>query len=87
MERDGFDITTHSEPCPADYMADLEDDGLTEAQRLQLVEALFQIMKSFVLMGYGMEPVNKLIEEFQNCANTRADLLEFEDDDESDGHD
>ncbi|GAB4575909.1 MAG: hypothetical protein Tsb008_18060 [Rhodothalassiaceae bacterium] len=71
---------------PSD-MADLEDDGLTEAQRLQLVEVLFQIMKSFVLMGYGMEPVNKLIEDFQNCANAEANLLEFEDDDESNGHD
>lgn len=87
MEREGLDIITHGEPRPADYVADIEDASLTEAQRLQLVEVLFEIMKSFVLMGYGMEPVNKLIEEFQNRANSRADLLEFEDDDESDGHD
>ncbi len=78
MERDGFDTATEKEPIPADYLADFDDDGLTEAQKLELVEVLFQIMKSFVQLGYGMEPVNKLIAEFQKCATSSVDLLEYD---------
>lgn len=83
MERDDLRISAGKEPLPSDYLNEIDDDGLTESQKQELVEILFQIMKSFVLLGYGMEPVNKLIEEFQNCANAPADLLEFEDDNES----
>jgi len=70
----------------ADYLNDFDDDcDLTDSQKQELVSVLFEIMKSFVQLGYGMEPVNKLIEEFQNCANTPADLLELDDNNESDG--
>tara|TARA_R110000851_G_scaffold131137_1_gene264893 strand:+ start:164 stop:442 length:279 start_codon:yes stop_codon:yes gene_type:complete len=83
MERDDLGISAGKEPLPSDYLSEIDDEGLTESQKQELVEILFQIMKSFVLLGYGMEPVNKLIEEFQNCANAPADLLELEDDNES----
>ncbi|APG63109.1 hypothetical protein LPB140_10305 [Sphingorhabdus lutea] len=76
MERDGIDTSTDREPLPADYLSEFDEDGLTEAQKLELIEVLFQIMKSFVQLGYGMEPVNKLIAEFQKCATSPADLLE-----------
>ena len=69
MERDGIDFPAKREPMPADYIKDLDNaDGLTEEQRLELLNILFDIMKSFVLMGYGMEPVNKLIESFEISA-------------------
>jgi|GEM_PF-2868794 len=83
MEREDLGISAGKEPLPSDYLNEIDDDGLTELQKQELVEILFQIMKSFVLLGYGMEPVNKLIEEFQNCANAPADLLELQDDNES----
>lgn len=87
MERDGFEISGNEEPVPADYIGEFDDDdGLTYEQRLELLEVLFQIMKSFVQMGYGMEPVNKLIEAFENCARDSRDLIEFHDDDNEDAH-
>ena len=77
MDRDGFDIATDGEPLPSDYLPYLEDDdSLTEAQRLELLETLFNIMKSFVMMGYGMEPVDKLVAAFQEAHENEIDLLE-----------
>ena len=52
MERDGFEISADREPLPADYLEELDfEDRLTEEQRLELLGILFEIMKSFVLMG------------------------------------
>ena len=87
MDREGFDLSSHKEPVPADYLQEFGDGSeLSEAQQLELLGVLFEIMKSFVLMGYGMEPVNKLIETFESCASDTPDLIEF-DNDESDGSD
>lgn len=85
MEREGFDLSDKTEPIPADYLDEFDDsDGLTEAQRLALLGVLFDIMKNFVLMGYGMEPVNKLIESFENCARDTAHLVELPDEQSED---
>ncbi len=71
---------------PADYIDDLDNaDGFTEEQRLELLSILFDIMKSFVLMGYGMEPVNKLIESFEISARGEPPMIECEDDKNGDG--
>ena len=85
MERDGFDLSADREPLPADYLHDLDETAdLTEAQRMELLSILFDIMKSFVLMGYGMEPVNRLLETFELSARDNVPVIEF-DDDENDG--
>ena len=82
MDRDGLDIS--GEPLPSDCLPYLEDDdSLTEAQRLELLETLFNIMKSFVMMGYGMEPVDKLVAAFQEAHENEIDLLESQDDGKS----
>ncbi|MEL7197901.1 MAG: hypothetical protein AAGL10_06265 [Pseudomonadota bacterium] len=86
MERDGFDISADREPLPADYIHDLDDaDGLTEAQQLELLGILFDMMKSFVLMGYGMEPVNRLLETFEFSARGNDPVIECEHDKKNDG--
>ena len=86
MERDGFEITAGREPLPADYLDDLNcEDGLTEEQRLELLNILFDIMKSFVLMGYGMEPVNKLVDSFEISARGEDPVIECEHDENGEG--
>ena len=42
-------------------------------------------MKSFVLMGYGMEPVNKLIESFEISAREEPPMVDFEDEENGGG--
>lgn len=86
MERDGIEISADREPLPADYLEELDcEDGLTEEQRLELLGILFEIMKSFVLMGYGMEPVNKLIESFEISARGKDPVVEFEHEENGEG--
>ena len=86
MERDGINFPAKREPVPADYIEDLDNaDGLTEEQRLELLTILFDIMKSFVLMGYGMEPVNKLIESFEISARGKPPMVDFKDEENGDG--
>ena len=80
MERDGFEISARGKPAPADYLNNFEDDDLSEEEKLELVSVLFEIMKSFVQLGYGLEPVNRLIAEFQKSVDADVDLLECKDD-------
>ena len=68
--------SSKAEPCASDYLEMLDDEQLTDEQALQVLETLFDIMQSFVRLGYGMEPVSKLIEEFQIRASAPADLIE-----------
>jgi len=72
-----------SEPRPADYLGTLDGVDLNEAQELELLNVLFDIMRSFVLMGYGMEPVNKLVDAFECYARESADLVDSKHDDET----
>lgn len=79
MDGDDFNKAAKAQLCASDYMDMLDDDSLTDDEAMELLETLFDIMKSFVLMGYGIEPVNKLIEEFQMCASEPTNLLEYDD--------
>ena len=80
MDNDDFNNAakgrSKAEPCAADYLDMLDDEELTDEQAQQVLETLFDIMQSFVRLGYGMEPVSKLIEEFQFRASAPADLIE-----------
>ena len=84
MDGDDFNKAAKNgvQPCASDYMDMLDDDNLTDEEAMELLETLFDIMKSFVLLGYGMEPVHKLIEEFQMCASEPTNLLEYDDHEE-----
>jgi len=66
-------------PKPSDYLDELDGEDLTEAQKIELLETLFNIMKSFVEIGYGMEPVNKLIADFEKCASESPNVIECKD--------
>jgi len=63
-------------PKPSDYLDELENEDLTDAQKMELLETLFNIMKAFVDIGYGMEPVNKLISDFEKCAAESPNVIE-----------
>jgi len=66
-------------PKPSDYLDELDSEDLTEAQKMELLETLFNIMKAFVDIGYGMEPVNKLISDFEKCAAESPKMIELKD--------
>ncbi len=70
--------TAIKSPRPSDYMHMLEGEDLTDEQKLEFLETLFKIMQAFVEMGFSSEPVNKLIEDFENCASESADLISSE---------
>ena len=78
------DITAYSEaPKPSDYISDLKvEDGfedITDAQALEYLQVLFDIMNGFVGIGYGLEPVQKLIKDFENSANQTRILVSSKD--------
>lgn len=69
-------------PQAQDYLADMtgEDYGsLSQAEKIELLESLFVIMKSFVNLGYGLDPVNKLIGEFQTSSEQPVAVIDYED--------
>ena len=80
MDDDDFNKAAKNgaQPYASDYM-DMLDDDLSEEQKLELLETLFEFMKSFVLMGYGKEAVHKLVEEFEYHAHAPRDMLECDD--------
>ena len=74
MDHEPLNAPKTNAPKPSDYLRDLASEALSESQKLELLETLFHIMKAFVDVGYGMEPVNKLIEDFEKCA-AESDIL------------
>jgi hypothetical protein len=79
--------TSSPAPQPSDYLDGLDGDDLTDEQKQELLETLFNIMKSFVMMGHGIEPVNRLIAEFQIRADQPHDLLDCDDNRKDHEHD
>ncbi len=79
MDRETINAPKINAPKPSDYLEDLAYEALSESQKLELLETLFQIMKAFVDVGYGMEPVNKLIADFEKCASESAVLVKYQD--------
>jgi len=78
MEQNDFNKAARNEPQASDYLDMLDNAELTDEQANELLDVLFEIMKSFVLMGYGMEPVNKLLEGFEKSALGEPTMVEFE---------
>jgi len=75
VDQDSLNAPELNTPKPSDYMGELDGEDLTEAQKIELLETLFNIMKAFVDIGYGMEPVNKLIENFEKCASDSPNMI------------
>ena len=69
-------------PKAQDYLEDLKGDdydSLSTSEKVKLLESLFIIMKSFVNLGHGLDPVNKLIEEFEISSEEPVLMIESED--------
>jgi len=79
VDHDSLNAPELNTPKPSDYMSELDGEGLTEAQKIELLETLFNIMKAFVDIGYGMEPVSKLIEDFEKCASESPNMISCKD--------
>ena len=56
------------------YLAHVEDFEMTEAQKVEFLRALWDIMSTFVRLGFGVESVLPTI--FQMALETPADGLE-----------
>ena len=70
------------EPKAQDYLDDLKGDdydSLSTSEKVELLESLLIIMKSSVNLGHGLEPVNKLIEEFENSSEEPVLMIDSED--------
>lgn len=66
-------------PKPSDYLDELDGEDMSEDQKLELLETLFTIMKAYVDLGYGLDPVNKLIADFEKSAETPPILVNCKD--------
>ena len=70
-----------SVPKARDYVEDLKGDdydSLSTSEKVELLESLFVIMKGFVNVGHGLDPVNKLVEEFENSSEEPLLMLDSE---------
>lgn len=69
-------------PQASDYMDALSGDDyadMSDAEKLELLECLIVIMQSFVNLGHGLDPVNKLIEQFEFSSLGDAPMIDLED--------
>lgn len=77
MEHTDFNKAAKNAPQASDYVGLLEgSEDMTEAQQLELLEALFSIMESFVMMGYGIEPVDRLVSAFCNAQDDEQAVVD-----------
>jgi hypothetical protein len=75
-------VTQADAPQATDYIEDFKGDdydSLLESEKVELLEALFVVMKSFVNLGHGLDPVNKLIEEFEISSEITGGMIDCED--------
>lgn len=75
-------LTQVDAPLAQDYLDDLKGDdydSLSEPEKIELLESLFIIIKSFVNLGHGLDPVNKLIAEFETSSETSVPVIDLED--------
>ena len=65
----------YAAPQPLDYLSDLDGLDMSAVQKRELLETLFSIMKSYVALGYGLDPVNKLIVQFERAGKSPKILV------------
>lgn len=64
---------------PADYLADMEGFDLTEAQKVELLETLWSILRSIVEMGVevgDVDPCGQLFGSFSAFPGDQPDSVE-----------
>ena len=70
-------ITQADAPQVSDYLDTLKGeqyDDFTLDEKIELLECIFLVMQSFVKIGHDLDPVNKLIRDFER-SSVEADLL------------
>jgi len=76
VDQDSLNAPELNTPKPSDYMSELDGEDLTDAEKMELLEMLFNIMKAFVDIGYDMKPVSNLISDFEKCAQESSKMLD-----------
>ena len=61
------------------YSPYLDDIDLTDAQKLELLSALWSIMRSFVELGFDVKICGQMIEGFVQAADPAGDRVESSD--------
>ena len=82
FSKEGRDNSQAICPTATDYLEDMKGgdyDSLEDREKIELLEALFIIMKSFVDIGHNLDPVNKLIAEFENTDANPPLMIDCED--------
>ncbi|GJL99997.1 MAG: hypothetical protein DHS20C07_16770 [Methyloligella sp.] len=54
------------------YQAFLDDEDITDAQKKELIETIWNIVVTFVDLGFGIEPVQQAIEAGQNHTQDKS---------------
>jgi hypothetical protein len=54
------------------YQAFLDDEDITEEQKKELIETIWNIVVTFVDLGFGIEPVQQAIEAGQNDTQDKS---------------
>lgn len=79
----GIEKRSKARPLPNDYINDLRAEfselELTEAQANDILTTLYDIMARYVRMGFGLEPVGKLISDFENSSTSSSILVNSKD--------
>ena len=57
----------------AKYQAYLDDAGLSDEQKQELIEALWSIIVGFVDLGFGVHPVQEVCGEVEKSINKSGD--------------
>lgn len=50
-------------PKPSDYLDELDGENMTEAQKIEYLTIIFNVMKCFVEIGFGTNSIPRLIPE------------------------
>lgn len=70
-------------PKPSDYMDDFKtEEGfekITDEQALEYLQSIFDVMSGFANIGYGLEPVQKMIKDFEITAKDKRILVSYKD--------
>ncbi len=66
---------------PAEYLPDMEEFDLSEEQATELLTTLWEIMKAFVDLGFGVDSIHRIFPELVGVSGElEADQVDSKDD-------
>jgi len=66
------DTSQNLPPQPSDYLDELDGEDMSEAQKIEYLTIIFNVMKCFVTMGFGANSIPRLIPETGGNARVSA---------------